>query len=138
MESFRKKYSKLFIERENSNFIERMEKIITQLEPNKNEKYKRNCKHTIKEYVCGIIEVISNNISWRKYTGKIDGRVLNNKHNHYCKIGVYDGIYKLILGEYLTENKEEKIKVLSIDSTFIENKNGIDGTSITKIREDEK
>lgn len=30
------------------------------------------------------------------------------------------------MGEYLKETNKEKIKVLSIDSTFIENKNGID------------
>ena len=43
-----------------------------------------------KDYICGIIEVVSNNTSWRKYNGLINDRVLNNKHNYYCKIGVYE------------------------------------------------
>jgi len=38
------------------------------------EKYKLNNKRTVKEYIYGIIEVINDNISWRKNNGKINGR----------------------------------------------------------------
>ena len=71
----------------------------------------------------GIIEVVSNNVSWRKYNGLINGRVLNNKHNHYVKIGIYEELYKINLEEYL-KSLNKSIKLLSIDSSFITNKYG--------------
>ena len=67
--------------------------------------------------------MLSNNTSWRKYNGVIDGRVLNNKHNYYVKLGVYDELYKINLKKYLKKNKHTD-KYLSIDSTFIQNKYG--------------
>ena len=41
---------------------------------------------------------------------------------------MYEKLYEKNLEEYLKVDREEKIKILSIDSTFIENKNGIDET----------
>ena len=41
-----------------------MEKIINELEVNKNTNYRRNVNYTNRDYICGIIEVLSNNISW--------------------------------------------------------------------------
>src|SRR5205814_80644 len=67
--------------------------------------------------------------SWRKYNRKIDGRVLNNKHNNYVKIGIYKELFETINKQYKKNNKnrkKESIKVLSIDSTFVQNKNGIE------------
>ena len=55
--------------------------------------------------------------------GKIDGRVLNNKHNYYEKIGVYQQLYEVNLKKYIKKNKKE-LNILSMDSTFIQNKNG--------------
>lgn len=72
-----------------------MEELIIDLEPVKNIKYQYNVKYSTREYIMGIIEVITTCTSWRRYPGEIDGRVLNNKHNHYVKIGVYDALYKL-------------------------------------------
>jgi hypothetical protein len=121
-ENFRKIYKKLY--KNNGSLIELMVKIINNLDP-KNQKYSHNKKYSITDYVEGIIEVLSNNVSWRKYNGKINGRVLNNKHNYYTKIGVYEKLYKINIDSYLKQNKKS-IKVLSIDSTFIPNKNGIE------------
>lgn len=126
MERFSKIYEKLMVKNGRESFVDTIEKIITQLEPAKKEEYKRNKKHTTRDYTRGIIEVVSNNISWRRYNGKICGKVLNNKHNYYCKLGVYDEIYNRMLGEYLEKTKKETLKILSVDSTFIENKNGTD------------
>ena len=88
---FKKIYKKLCDHK--NNFIDLMEKIIKKLDTKKKE-YIHKRKYSEKDYICGIIEVISNNISWRKYIGKINGRVLNNRHNYYVKIGVYDELYK--------------------------------------------
>ena len=119
---FMKIYSKFLIRKSKFNFIELMESIINKLESNNNKMFIRNQKYTHIDYIMGIIEVLSNNTSWRKYNGLIDGRVLNNKHNYYSKLGVYDELYKVNLISYLkTVNVS---KTLSIYSTFIENKNG--------------
>jgi len=123
MDKFMKIYYKLFNNHNGDSLIQIIENIIEKLESGKNKNYKKNVKYTIKEYICAIIEVLSNNISWRKYNGKIDGRVLNNKHNYYVKIGVYEELYKINLDKYIKKNKKE-LKYLSIDSTYISNKNG--------------
>lgn len=120
-EKFRKIYFKLC--NGENNLIDVMEKIIIEMDK-KNEKYVRNKKYTIQDYVCGIIEVISNNISWRKYQGKINGRVLNNKHNYYAKIGVYDKLFRTNIEKYLKNTKGKTTKELSMDSSFVTNKYG--------------
>jgi transposase len=119
-DKFKKMYYKLYNKKES--FIDLMEDIINKLDV-KNQKYVHNKKYTTKDYIIGIIEVLSNNVSWRKYNGYINGRILNNKHNYYVKIGVYDELYKTNLDKYL-KNKKKPLKVLSVDSTFISNKNG--------------
>ena len=89
-----------------NSFIDIMEKIINELD-NKNKKYILHKKYSIKDYICGIIEVISNNISWRKYNGKINGRVLNNKHNYYVKNRVYEKLFKTNLLRKTSRKKYE-------------------------------
>jgi hypothetical protein len=121
---FWKIYSGLIKDRKH-NFVQLMKKIIQDLEETKNENYARNKKHTLEDYVMGIIEVLSNNVSWRKYNGKINGRILNNKHNEFVKMGVYKKLYKVNLKKYLRKNKKRFLKYLSMDSSFIENKNGV-------------
>ena len=109
-----------------NSFIDIMEKIINELD-NKNKKYILHKKYSIKDYICGIIEVISNNISWRKYNGKINGRVLNNKHNYYIKIGVYEKLFKTNLLRKTSRKKgtnKKNLNELSLDSSFIPNKYG--------------
>jgi hypothetical protein len=123
MDKFQKIYKDLLKNNNGDYLIDMMEEIVNDLEKEKNKKYARNTKYHIRDYICEIIKVVTNNISWRKYIGIIDGRVLNNKHNYFVKIGVYKRLYKLNLNKYLETHKEEQ-KVLSIDSTFIPNKNG--------------
>ena len=106
-------YKKLFSNENKDNFFNMMEEIIQKKEIRKQEYYRRNIKYTTKDYIMGIIEVLSNNISWRKYNGKIDGRILNNKHNYYIKLDVYKNLYKSIKEKYLDRTK---MKYLSIDS----------------------
>jgi len=118
-------YKKLLKNNEGNSLIDIIENILNEIEKDKNKKYIRNIKFTNKEYICEIISVLSNNISWRKHIGKIDGRVLNNKHNYFVKIGLYEKLYEYNLEKYLKNNKKES-KILSMDSTFIQNKNGIE------------
>ncbi len=90
MNKFMEIYQTLLNNKNNDSILDITDKIINKLEENKNKSYRRNFKYTNKQYLCGIIEVLKNNISWRKYTGAINGRILNNKHNYYSKIGIYD------------------------------------------------
>ena len=123
MKKFMEIRKSLFINRK-KNFIQLFESIIKKLEPSINDDYRRNIKYTMSDYIMGIIEVLTNNVSWRKYNGKIDGRVLNNKHNYFVKIGVYEELYKTNLIKYLKRSNRKFRKYLSIDSSFIENRNG--------------
>ena len=113
MDKFMMIYKKLFKNNLGNSLIDIMEQIINDLEKDKKKNYIHNVKHTTREYICEIIHVLSNNTSWRKHIGKIDGRVLNNKHNYYVKIGVYEKLYELNLDTYLKNNLKET-KVLSL------------------------
>lgn len=58
-----------------------------------------------------------------KYTQMefIEGKYLNKKHNQYCKLGVYECLYMIILTIYFEDSKYEKIKYQKVDTTFIKN-----------------
>lgn len=95
------------------------------LSPIKNEFYKRNVKYTIEDYAIGIIDVTKNNISWNSYHGKINGNTLRKKHNEWVKLGVYKHVYEKSIHKYLKKSQRtNELKYQSIDSTFIEDKNG--------------
>ena len=89
----KKMYHKLFSKTESLNDI------VKELDQ-KDQKYAHNRKYTHIDYICCIIEVLSNNISWRKYNGKINGRTLNNQHNYYVKIGVYEKLFEIVKEKY--------------------------------------
>jgi hypothetical protein len=104
--------------------IDRLLKLFEEVMDKPKEQYKRT--HKLSDYLEGIIEILANNISWRRYNGKINGRVLNNKHNLLCKKGIYEKVYeKLREKELNKENMKEENEILSIDTSFIPNKNGL-------------
>jgi hypothetical protein len=90
--------------------------------PIKDQKYNHVSKWNMNDYIDGIIDVLINTHSWRKYEGIISGRVLNNKFNEFCKHNLFKETYKLILEDYFLKNKTEKLKFQSIDSSRICNK----------------
>lgn len=65
---------------------------------------------------------LSNCVFQNRYSGCINGKNLNNKHNFYVKLVIYRKTYIYILNSYLKNDKYNKLKFLSIDSTFINNK----------------
>jgi len=79
-------------------------------------------KFSEKDYVQEIFSFLSNCVYWNRYSGHINGKTLNNKHNFYVKLDIYRKTYLHILNCYLKSNKYNKLKFLSIDSTFINNK----------------
>lgn len=90
--------------------------------PIKDQKYNHVSKWNMNDYIDGIIDVIINTHSWRKYEGIILGRVLNNKFNEYCKHNLFKETYKLILADYFLKDKTNKLKFQSIDTSRICNK----------------
>ena len=87
----------------------------------KQEKYVVNRKYTNYEYFEEIIKFFRNSTYWRRIEGKINGRVLNNKHNEYVRSGVYELTYREIINDIKTINTNYS----SIDTTYIPNKNRI-------------
>lgn len=61
------------------------------------------------------------------------GKYLNKKHSEYCKIGVYECLYMIILSIYFEDSKYEKLKYQSVDTTFIKNLYGIKVSTINDI-----
>jgi hypothetical protein len=88
----------------------------------KNKKYIHNKKYSIETYFKEILNFFNNSIYWSRYNGIINGKTLNNKHNEFCKLGVYEKVYKDILMKYYKKCKAFKLKYQSIDSLFIKNK----------------
>jgi hypothetical protein len=58
---------------------------------------------------------------WNRYKGRINGKYLNKKHNQYVEWHVYECLYMITLMTYYSNNKYDKLKYQSIDSTFITN-----------------
>ena|SRR5579883_1018113 len=75
-----------------------------------------------------LLDFVETRVSWTKYRGTIDcpidGKYLNQYHNKFVKHGVYDEINKCMVQKYLKHGKEEKLKNQTIDSSFIQNKQG--------------
>ena len=102
--------------------------LIDKLEPIKNKSI-RKPKYTQMDFIEGIIDVLNNNTYWVRYKGKVSGSYLNSKHNEYCKLGVYDLMYYIILEIYFKDSKYHKLQNQSIDTTFIRN---LYGTELTQ------
>lgn len=67
-----------------------------------------------------------------KYKGKINGKLLNSKHNEFIKYKIYDLAYRELINKYILKNTHHKLKYLSIDTLFVKNK-GIFVTRYDKI-----
>ena len=91
-------------------------------------KYSPNRKYTNEDYLINLIEFLISGTKWIYYGGPINcpikGKYLNEIHNKWCKLKVYDEINKALLGKYLSMGKEEKLKTQSLDSSFVANKQG--------------
>lgn len=104
------------------------------LSPIKNQFFRRNVKYEIEDYVIGIIDVLKNNISWNSYNGLIQGNTLRKKHSEWTKLGIYEHVYKKSLNKYLKGTSiTDELKYQSIDSTFVEDKNGSKEATYNKI-----
>ena len=64
-----------------------MELLIEKLKPAVNKSFIRHSKYKEIDFVCGIIDVISNNTYWSRYKGSISGKYLNKRHLLYCRWG---------------------------------------------------
>ena len=95
--------------------------LVDKLKPVINEAYVRHKKYNDIDFINGIIDVVNNCAYWNRYKGKISGKYLNKKHNEYCKWGVYECMYRIILLMYFSTHKFNKLQYQCIDSSFITN-----------------
>jgi len=104
----------------NSSFSDILYKFIL-----KNYNYNDNYisrKYSEKQYIEEIITVLNRHIYWSHYKGIINYKVLNNKFNEYNNLGIFKSFYNYLLNNYLKKQCKNKLKIVSIDSTFIYNK----------------
>jgi len=125
-EKIHSKYKKLYISYDNENkstvnVAQLFSILIDHLKPKINAKYVRRVKYTSLDIANGIIDVIRNCTYWTRYKGLISGKYLNQFHNLYSKLGVYDCLYFILLKEYFKKDKFGKLKYQSIDTTFCTN-----------------
>jgi len=57
---------------------------------------------------------------------------LNNKHNEFVKLGVYDEANNVVLNHYFEKYKSLKLKFQSVDSLFVKNKTCIMKSALNK------
>jgi hypothetical protein len=85
-------------------------------------------KYDNKYFLICLFDFLNNNVSWNKYKGTsdypINGKYLNQIHNKFQKKGIYEQIEKELITKYLKTDKESKLKIQMIDSSFIPNKCG--------------
>jgi hypothetical protein len=122
-EKIHSKYKKFYISYDDDNkptidIAELLCILVNHLKPNVNRQYQRNVKYTSRIIVNGIIDVIRNCMYWTRYKGNVPGKYLNQFHNLYAKLGVYDCLYLILLTEYFKKDKFGKLKYQSIDTTF--------------------
>lgn len=108
-----------------ANFIFNLfESIALILAPPKQKINEKNSKYSIKDIIIGIVEVLTNNISWRRYSGLVSGSWLNKKHNEYVEAGVYEMLHMECTRKYInTDNNNKNLVYLSTDTSFVQNKN---------------
>lgn len=91
-------------------------------------KYSPNGTYDNRYFLTCLIDFINVGHSWNKFKGTIqnpiNGKYLNAIHNKYCRNNVYNEIEKQILNKYLKNGREKKLKFQTIDSSFIQNKQG--------------
>ena len=109
----------------NFNFIDFATSIADEICPFKKPS---NKGFTNEYFIICLIDFIDAYVSWGKYKGTngypIRGKYLNEIHNKYCRKGVYDKIHLELTNKYLKRDRECKLKIQIIDSTFIANKQG--------------
>jgi hypothetical protein len=120
-----KKFSKKFIIKKHNKlsidipFL--LEILVDKLKPKVNEAYIRNRKFNEIDFIKGIIDVFRNCTYWTRYNGTISGKYLNKRHLQYCEWGVYECLYRILLLNYFSTHKYNKLQYQAIDSTFIRN-----------------
>lgn len=113
------KYANEYTDKNNNIIIPKLILILVKhFKPKKNDYYRRHVKYTEMDFIKGIINIIENNMYWRRYNGKVPGKYLNTIHNLYAKWGVYHCLYILLLETYFSKKKFEKLKNQSVDTTF--------------------
>ena len=84
----------------------------------KNQKY--NCQTIIVE----AIYLLSTGISYANYRGPVNSKTLNKHILFLSENSIFEKIYNIILDKYIGTYTFSKLKYQSIDTTFIQNKNG--------------
>jgi hypothetical protein len=109
----------------NFNFIDFATPIIDLICPIGNSP---NQKYDNEYFLTCIIDFLKSGFCWTRYNGTpefpIKGKYLNQIHNKYVNNNVYEEIEKQLKNKYLKHNREPKLKIQIIDSSFIANKRG--------------
>jgi hypothetical protein len=121
-----KKYRKQFIQNNTLDLKKLMVILIDRMSPKKNLQFVHHKKYITSDFVNGIFDMIDNGSYWNRYKGLINGKYLNRKHNEYCKLGVYHCLYRIVLLNYFSTHKFNKLQYQSVDSSFLTNLYGKD------------
>lgn len=105
-------------------------------------KWSPNLRYTNKDFFICMMDFVKKGTSWRKYIGtreiEIKGTYLNKIHNRWVQKKVYEKLNKEYLSCYLKTNKEKKIKIQCIDSSFIPNKGGSVNTELLYVKDNDE
>jgi len=120
-----------------SNFLNKHEEIILKLlnivksfknTPNtyqyslKHPPLRSNYKYTDKLFIGCILYIILNSCSWISFIGPIPGKQVHKKFMEYSKNNYFSVLFEKSLKEYLNSDVTDKLKITSIDTTTIYNK----------------
>lgn len=82
----------------------------------------RKPKFTLRDFCKAILDVIMDNQAWCMYKGKIAHGSVRNMKDKFIVHGLFDEFFKVAVNLYLEEDKAEKLKYMSIDTSFANNK----------------
>ena len=85
-------------------------------------KYTHNRKYCNEDFLVNMLEFVIGGTKWIYYRGPpecpIGGKYLNEIHNKWCHLGVYNEINKALTKKYLSINREMKLKDQLLESTL--------------------
>lgn len=116
-------YTKKIYE-QNLNFVNLCALYLIKEYPNKYNFVNSRQKYDAITIITEVIYLLITGVSYRNYRGPVNPKTLNKhvlfiSHNH-----IFENIYRIYYNRYEKEHPHKKYKYLSVDTTFVMNKNG--------------
>jgi len=89
-------------------------------------------KHRLKDILINLFYMLKTCVSYRNLQGSIPRSTLNSHFMFFVRKNVFVDFYKLLLDKYLENDRRNKLKYESIDTSFVPNFYGVENIGMNK------